>query len=554
MVNLTITNEQGERLVGILEKPHLKERGLVLILHGFLAHKDAMYQKKLALSLPYASYRFDFYGHGESDGVLEYPNVIKGVANLKTVARHFETQGWFIFAMVGHSGGAFAMHDFALHWHRPIQHIVSISCRFEFASAKLIDINPMWDKQMNELGYFLWEGSYRGEKRVSNVTKKQFLDAHALVNTHCKDYPVGTRVLLIYCGKDLIVPYEQGFGFQQALPEAEMVILPKAQHHLSGFHGEIIKEVLQFLPGDHNAISTGSADVAQTSSPLARVRLVDTPRWPLIDKAKNFRDVGGYMLHNRKQYLRNGSLYRSGSLQSLSASGWDTLGKLHVQAVFDLGAVNEAPIGALKSEALCRSIAYYSVPVYHTLDQQRKDNIKRWRQFMQGPDGFADVYMDLLHSGSQAYGTILRYMVQHDVATYLAQGKGSIVVCSKSGRDRVGLFTMLLMGLCHVDDALIAKDYALSAKGLQVDNELAALAKTLQCTLDELKRVTASPYHAMIKTIERVRLTYGSIEGFVQQVCGVSAQECDQLRAVMQVDFRRQKRKAPPKVVATANL
>ena len=58
----------------------------------------------------------------------------------------------------------------------------------------------------------------------------------------------------------------------------------------------------------------------------------------------------------------------------------------------------------------------------------------------------------------------------------------------------------------------------------------------------------------MIKTIERVRLTYGSIEGYVQQVCGVSAQECAQLRAIMQVDIRRQKRKPPPKVVATANL
>ncbi|ORX45835.1 hypothetical protein DM01DRAFT_1166373 [Hesseltinella vesiculosa] len=123
MADLTIKNDKGERLVGILEKPDLKGRGLILILHGFLTHKDSLWQKKLALSLPYPSYRFDSYGHGDSDGVYRYPNIVKGAENLRTVASYFDSQGWKIFGVVGYSGGAFAVHDFVLNWHYQIKHV-----------------------------------------------------------------------------------------------------------------------------------------------------------------------------------------------------------------------------------------------------------------------------------------------------------------------------------------------------------------------------------------------------------------------------------------------
>jgi hypothetical protein len=91
MTMTSIKNDYGETIVGILNKKSIEDNKLVLILHGEqgnsnvpclphchllnispLGHKDSLYQVSLAEKLPYSSFRFDFSGHGDSEGQPGY--------------------------------------------------------------------------------------------------------------------------------------------------------------------------------------------------------------------------------------------------------------------------------------------------------------------------------------------------------------------------------------------------------------------------------------------------------------------------------------------------
>ncbi|KAF1797147.1 hypothetical protein FB192DRAFT_1030927 [Mucor lusitanicus] len=81
MSKLSILNEKNEAIVGILEKKPEIDEGrpqprVVLIVHGILGHKDYLFQRVLAQTLPITSFRFDFRGNGESGGSPGYCNIL----------------------------------------------------------------------------------------------------------------------------------------------------------------------------------------------------------------------------------------------------------------------------------------------------------------------------------------------------------------------------------------------------------------------------------------------------------------------------------------------
>ncbi|KAG1117205.1 hypothetical protein G6F42_013497 [Rhizopus arrhizus] len=110
MSKLSILNEKNEAIVGILEKkPEIdKDRPqprVVLIVHGILGHKDYLFQRVLAQTLPITSFRFDFRGNGESGGSPGYCNILEDTDDIHTVAKYFEDLGYEVYAVIGHSRG-----------------------------------------------------------------------------------------------------------------------------------------------------------------------------------------------------------------------------------------------------------------------------------------------------------------------------------------------------------------------------------------------------------------------------------------------------------------
>jgi hypothetical protein len=66
-------------------------------------------------------------------------------------------------------------------------------------------------------------------------------------------------------------------------------------------------------------------------------------------------------------------------------------------------------------------------------------------------------YRHMLQSGPQVFAGIFKYLISNPRSPF-------IIHCT-AGKDRTGVFVMLLLGLCGVDDEVIAREYELTNLG-----------------------------------------------------------------------------------------
>lgn len=69
--------------------------------------------------------------------------------------------------------------------------------------------------------------------------------------------------------------------------------------------------------------------------------------------------------------------------------------------------------------------------------------------------------MRILDSGKRSIAEVFRFMIRE----LSPKEKSSIIVHCTAGKDRTGVFIMVLLGLCGVDDEIIAREYDLSRIG-----------------------------------------------------------------------------------------
>jgi hypothetical protein len=99
--------------------------------------------------------------------------------------------------------------------------------------------------------------------------------------------------------------------------------------------------------------------------------------------------------------------------------------------------------------------------LYQKSIQSHQDLVKYLMGFLEEESGFAKGYEVILESGKELIGDILRHMVQN----LSSSSRNAMIVHCTAGKDRTGVFIMLLLGLCGVDDEIIAREYGLSSIG-----------------------------------------------------------------------------------------
>ncbi|WP_234122552.1 alpha/beta hydrolase family protein [Clostridium hydrogenum] len=102
----------GLNLVGTLEKPELREGEkcpLVIIMHGFTGNRNEPMHLSIAQELlknGIASVRFDFNGHGESDGLFEDMTVMNEIEDAREILRYAKKLDFVQnISILGHSQG-----------------------------------------------------------------------------------------------------------------------------------------------------------------------------------------------------------------------------------------------------------------------------------------------------------------------------------------------------------------------------------------------------------------------------------------------------------------
>lgn len=107
---VTIQGSVG-KLKALVQMPETKGKTcpLVVIMHGFSGNKNEPLHRELADELQrrgIASIRFDFNGHGESEGEFQDMTILNEIEDAKAVIRYAQSQPWVgCISISGHSQG-----------------------------------------------------------------------------------------------------------------------------------------------------------------------------------------------------------------------------------------------------------------------------------------------------------------------------------------------------------------------------------------------------------------------------------------------------------------
>ncbi|MFH1649769.1 MAG: alpha/beta fold hydrolase [Candidatus Woesearchaeota archaeon] len=107
-MNIIFPNIRGEKLAGILNMPK-KQKGAVMLIHGFCADKETNFFPKLAQKLfeqNYAVLRFDLSGYGKSEGKFENTTYQKHYQDTEAALTVLRLKAPYPVHVIGHSMGA----------------------------------------------------------------------------------------------------------------------------------------------------------------------------------------------------------------------------------------------------------------------------------------------------------------------------------------------------------------------------------------------------------------------------------------------------------------
>lgn len=105
---ITFRDGVGHRVVGILTTPEMPTDRAAVLCHGFLSSKNSTTNKTLTrLLIPHgiATFRFDFFGQGESDGPFEEITVTTAVDQAQRALGFIQERGYRRIGLMGSSFG-----------------------------------------------------------------------------------------------------------------------------------------------------------------------------------------------------------------------------------------------------------------------------------------------------------------------------------------------------------------------------------------------------------------------------------------------------------------
>ena len=181
-----------------------------------------------------------------------------------------------------------------------------------------------------------------------------------------------------------------------------------------------------------------------------------------LEDASNIRDLGWYVTKDGKSTV-SGLLFRSAGLHELSEASVSIL--LHRGIITDVDLRRSDQVDQ-RPDILGRSdkINYIRCPLYEkvveelptSLDEKLEGSLKTNLNAIE--DRYYRIYIGWLEIHKPAIKETL-------ITLFNPDNLPALYHC-EAGTDRTGVISALILGVCGVEDELIAEDYCLSAKCL----------------------------------------------------------------------------------------
>jgi protein-tyrosine phosphatase len=252
-----------------------------------------------------------------------------------------------------------------------------------------------------------------------------------------------------------------------------------------------------------------------------------TRRHLSLDGPVNFRDLGGYPTADGYE-VRWGRVFRSDSLETLTAADLDRLDELGIRLVCDLRREEECAVAPSRIEGH-GAVRVEHLPIGGLAAETRDMAGRMLRGEISEVSAatMAEVYLTILELHPDAFGTV--------VGRAADPVNHPMVIHCTAGKDRTGVASALLLAALGVDEATIAADYELSNE-LQAQSRVAALRPQLEAAGVELARVQAyflAPSEVILATLSGVRERYGGVGSYLEAHAGLPPATLDNLRRTL---------------------
>src|SRR3989344_340435 len=233
----------GLRLCGILSAPDKTSGKCIVLCHGITVDKEeggifTNLAKKLAAS-GFAVFRFDFRGHGESEGKSVDMTITGEAEDLTSAVLFLQKKGYKDFGILGASfaGGAVSFFSFA---HKDIvKALVLWNALIDYRSK----INPTtkWGKKYWGKPAFERIEKFGFTKIGSRKYKvgKKLMDEIKVLKPYERLMSLNIPILFVHGDKDTYIPINDSIKYSKLMKNAKLEIIPGAEH---GFHDNPIQE------------------------------------------------------------------------------------------------------------------------------------------------------------------------------------------------------------------------------------------------------------------------------------------------------------------------
>ena len=172
-----------------------------------------------------STFRFDFYGHGESEGKFENITVSEAVDDILNAIKFLKNKGFKKIGLVGSSFGGMAS-LIAASKSKYLYVLVLKSPVSDYLGKLISKISKYNIKEWKEKGFIHYESSRMGKLRLNYSF---FKDAEKV-----SGYNVAKRIsiptFIIHGDKDESVPVEQSIKLSKIIKNSKLVIIKGADH------------------------------------------------------------------------------------------------------------------------------------------------------------------------------------------------------------------------------------------------------------------------------------------------------------------------------------
>lgn len=233
-----IESEDGLKICGIWTTPDRKSENAIVLAHGITVDKDEEGKfsetAKLLAQEGYAVFRFDFRGHGESDGTSQEMTISGELLDMKAAFQEVRSKGYSKIGLVGASFGGGASAIFAANnpqevtclclWNPVLNYD---HCFIDPYLPWLIEKKEKMLDTINAEGYAeIGSRKYRIGKNLWEEMKQTY--------PYEKLKSVSVPVMIIHGDKDTYVPYDDSKEYFENIPgPKEFVTVKDGQHGLN---------------------------------------------------------------------------------------------------------------------------------------------------------------------------------------------------------------------------------------------------------------------------------------------------------------------------------